>query len=310
MIGTTLQDIRDRIADLANETGEYYLVCARSGDRPVPASGLRFDRRRTARAAARMTEQYRAALRRYDPRLPYHDVIVCQDCPSEGATRSQERYHTRCQTDSPSEWTLSEPVAPRRTASDRTLVEFCHRVAAAVFETLSTRGHGAVESAVMDAYFEFAERLSTPNGLCLCLLECMAAELATELSPADQVAVLSDAAARLDDDARRDSRLGSIDGALSKLRAVGIVGTYRHVGSDGPGTSDRRIELTDYALSRHADRLPLLPVLVELHRRDREWIPVSAAPAGPEAAWRIEFAPVEAAIETGARDPSIAPAVT
>ena len=41
MIGTTLTEIRDHIESLASDDGEYYLVCARYGDRPVPASDLR-----------------------------------------------------------------------------------------------------------------------------------------------------------------------------------------------------------------------------------------------------------------------------
>ena len=79
MTRPTLVDIRDRIRALASEDGEFSLVCARYGDRPVPADGLRFDSRATARAAARETERYRAALRRYDPQLPYYDVIVRQE---------------------------------------------------------------------------------------------------------------------------------------------------------------------------------------------------------------------------------------
>ncbi len=75
----TLVDIRDRIRELASESGEFALVCARYGDRPVPAAELRFDSRAVARAAARETERYRATLRRYDPQLPYYDVIVCQE---------------------------------------------------------------------------------------------------------------------------------------------------------------------------------------------------------------------------------------
>lgn len=45
MNGTTLGDIRTHIEELASETGDYYLVCVRSGERPVPASGLRFESR-------------------------------------------------------------------------------------------------------------------------------------------------------------------------------------------------------------------------------------------------------------------------
>jgi len=46
-----------------------HLRCGRAGDRPLPAAGNRFPDRATARAAARATEQYRSALRRYDPQV-------------------------------------------------------------------------------------------------------------------------------------------------------------------------------------------------------------------------------------------------
>ncbi|MFC7194060.1 hypothetical protein ACFQL4_04340 [Halosimplex aquaticum] len=39
MIGTTLTDIRERIEALATEDGSYYVVCGRTGERPVPAAG-------------------------------------------------------------------------------------------------------------------------------------------------------------------------------------------------------------------------------------------------------------------------------
>lgn len=79
MTGTPLADGHERIELLASAEGEYYLACGRTGDRPVPATGLRFETRATARRAARQTERYRAVLRRYDPRVPYYDVIVGQE---------------------------------------------------------------------------------------------------------------------------------------------------------------------------------------------------------------------------------------
>ena len=81
MVGPTLIDIREHIEGLATEDGQYYLRCGRTGDRPVPAAGSRFPDRATARAAAGAIEQYRSALRRYDPQVPYHDLIVCEELP-------------------------------------------------------------------------------------------------------------------------------------------------------------------------------------------------------------------------------------
>lgn len=85
MTEETLRTIRSRIESLASEESEYYLVCGRTGERPVPATDLRFESRLIGRAAARLTEQYRAILRQHDQRLPAYDIIVCQ---SQTATES------------------------------------------------------------------------------------------------------------------------------------------------------------------------------------------------------------------------------
>ena len=78
MHDSTLTGIRDRIEALASADGRYYVACARTGDRPVPAAGHQFPDRATARAAARLTERYRATLRRYDSQVSPYDLIVCQ----------------------------------------------------------------------------------------------------------------------------------------------------------------------------------------------------------------------------------------
>ena len=76
--------LRERIEALATERGEFYLVCGRYGDRPVPAADCRFESRSVAREAARLTEEYRAVLRGYDPQLPRYDIVVSQT-PGSGA---------------------------------------------------------------------------------------------------------------------------------------------------------------------------------------------------------------------------------
>ena len=78
MPDSTLAGIRERIEALASADGRYYVTCARTGDRPIPAAGHRFPNRATARTAARLTERYRAVLRRYDPQVPSYDPIVRQ----------------------------------------------------------------------------------------------------------------------------------------------------------------------------------------------------------------------------------------
>jgi hypothetical protein len=75
MIGTTLGHLRHHLESLSTATGTYYVVCGRTGEQPVPAAGLSFESRPAARAAVRATEQYRAALRQYDPEVPVTDPI-------------------------------------------------------------------------------------------------------------------------------------------------------------------------------------------------------------------------------------------
>jgi len=96
MHDSILTGIRDRIEALASADGRYYVACARTGDRPVPAAGHQFPDRATARAAAHLTGRYRARLRRYDPQVPPHDLIVCQ-CPSTAtdASRADRRPRNR-----------------------------------------------------------------------------------------------------------------------------------------------------------------------------------------------------------------------
>lgn len=58
----------------------------------MPVSGLRFADRATAASAVRVAEAYRTHLRRYDPRLPVHDLVV-HEAAATGPqdSRSQHR---------------------------------------------------------------------------------------------------------------------------------------------------------------------------------------------------------------------------
>jgi hypothetical protein len=298
MIGTTLNEIHARIEEFASETGEYYLTCARYGDRPVPASNLWFDSRATARVAARATEQYRDALRGYDPRLPHYDIVVSQETQPLVAT--DDRNDRRPMGDSdPEGWTLTEPVldsaSARRGAGTpvspghRGRIEFCHRVAATVFEALSNAGYDGVETSVMDAYFHLAESVPDPDELCLCLLEAMAAELNEALAPDEQAEVLAGAAARLDP-AEPDEN--PVVATLERLEDRKILEGYTRPRQgrdvDG-GARGVVVHVEGYALSPREGRLPVLPVVVELARRrlDRSPPPLRVADAGRE--WEIEF---------------------
>jgi hypothetical protein len=298
VIGTTLAEIRDYIESLACDDGDFRLVCARYGDRPVPAVDLRFETRATARAATEATTQYRRALRRYDPQVPYYDIIACQDVePADGT----EPIETCCGSDRGTrEWTLSEPVVNRSPAVDREFVEFCHRVAAAVFETLSKHDFDTVESAIMDAYFAHAEELSDPDGLCVRLLESMAIELADHLDPSEQVTLLSAAASRLGytpEEATgfsvRSSDGWTVDESLSVLQDVGLFRRATSV-SDATAGGERFaelvIEVSGYTLRPHGGRLPLLPLALMVHRCTDGWVPTRMHAS--DDGWQIAFRPV------------------
>ena len=283
MIGGTLVDLRTRIDGLASDEGAFYLVCGRTGDRPVPAAGKRFEDRETARTAARRVEQYRSALRRYDPQYPYHDVIVCQDGSSPPSTED-----TATVSDS-GDWTLTDPVLDGRVVrpSNRVLVEFCHRVTSAVFETLSDADYDAVERGIMSDYVDLAETVADPDDLCLCLLESTATELDTRLAPAEQADVLADAATRLNP-VESDDRL--LPDTLGSLQQCGLLGAYRHspwsVNLDA-GTRSVVVHLSDYALSPRHGRLPVLPLVVGFFRRDPDFRPSSLRAVDDADGWRV-----------------------
>lgn len=78
-MAVTLTETRRHVEELASDDGDYYVVCSRTGHRPVPVAGKWFDSRATARSGARAAEQYRAKLRQHDPLVPWHDLIVCQE---------------------------------------------------------------------------------------------------------------------------------------------------------------------------------------------------------------------------------------
>lgn len=285
MVGPTLIDIRDRVERLAAEDGRYYLRCGRTGDRPVPAAGNRFPDRATARAAARATEQYRSALRRYDPQVHYYDLIVCEETGRDATVAHHRGPAVDGRQRRPSEPVISDSSASER----RDLVEFCHRVVGTVFETLSEAGHDGVESAVMDAYFGLAETVGDPDELCLCLLESLAGELDDRLSAADQATVLADAAARL---ASPGGDGDPLDATLAAVERRGIIEGYARspysIGLDD-GAGSVAVWISGYALSARESRLPVLPLAFELSRRYGECPPWSVRATPVDGGWRLTF---------------------
>ncbi|EMA31326.1 DUF7551 domain-containing protein [Halobiforma nitratireducens] len=278
MVGTTLGDIRRYLESLSSETGRYHLVCARTGEQPVPAVGLVFDDRPTARAAVRATEQYRAALRRYDPSLPAYDVIA-RERPLESAAATRADAEP-----SPFAEQRGRPVADRsagRTAGDGRVergsrIDFCHAVAGAVFEAIADSPHDHLERAIMDAYFDLAERIEGTDELCLCLLESMAAELETALDPHSQQDLLLAAARRLPTVASRSDETGdALESTLARLVAVEFLQGYavrsRAVDPDTGGRS-WTVVLDEYALGdpdptgAEPEVVVTLPLSLELFR--------------------------------------------
>ena len=286
MVGPTLIEIRNHIGTLAGSDGEYYVVCGRTGDRPVPADGKRFDDRATARSAARATEQYRNVLRQYDPRVPYYDLIVCQDTGPVTGSGQHDNYPQDSYPD-----TLSEPILHDRSTiiKQQGRVEFCHRVAGAVFETLSEDGYDGIERAVMNAYFELAETVGDPDELCLCLLESMSTELDNRLDASEQADVLAGAATLL---GPRDTTEEPLDATLSHLQARGLLGGFVRspwsVDFDG-GAQSVVVQISTYALSPREGRLPVLPLVVELYRRQPAHPPTALQVAEREDGWRCTF---------------------
>lgn len=283
MVGETLAEIRARVEALASDDGEFHVACARTGERPVPAAGERFPSREAAREAARATERYRAALRRYDPRVPHRDPIVRQE--AAGRIDADERSENRRGTD----WSLGDPVLADSNAGPGTdrLTEFCHAVAAAAFEALSDAGHDGVESAVLDAYFDLAERVVDPDDLCLRLLECLATTVDDRLSPDEQAALLDAAAPRLGPVGPAVTPLSATFARLSRL---GLVGAYDRPRSPAARDGPAVVEVSGYALSPRDGRLPVFPVALELYRRRRDRRPTRIRADAIDGGWRIAVA--------------------
>lgn len=245
MVGRTLVEIREHLESLADPTGPYYLVCARTGERPFPADGLRFLDRETAVEAADAASAYRAELRTWDERLPPRDLVVCQD----------------------------PYLAP-----DANLVDFCHEVAGAVFETLSARGRSALEDAAMETYLSAAERIEDRDRLCLLLLGCLTEELA-ELPVDEQAAVLQGTADRL---SVPPSRVDPIAGTLERLANLTLIDEYDYRREKCAW----RVRVGGYELA-DGKRLPTLPFVVEYLRRGAEEIPAIRAVDRADDGWQF-----------------------
>jgi len=263
MIGTTLGDIRSHIESLATDEGRYYLVCGRTRDRPVPADELYFDSREVARLAARATEQYRATLRRYDPRLPYYDVIICEELPDAPSPDDAQKLSTE-----------PDPVGSSRKRSltdpDRatSVIDFCHTITAVIFETIARSTHFGLENTIMETYLAEAETVDDPDELCFRLLESIATQLDDQLDPHEQATLLRSAAATLPEEYCPTGK-NPIDGVLTKLESAHLLDMYRIDHSPSVLPRDARqwdVQLCGYPLGS-GTQIVTLPLNLALYER-------------------------------------------
>ncbi|MFP8953882.1 hypothetical protein ACLI4Z_13080 [Natrialbaceae archaeon A-arb3/5] len=270
MIGTTLGDIRHHIESLASEDGSYYLVCGRTGDRPVPATELYFEHRPAARAAAHATEQYREVLRRYDPRVPYYDVIVCQRTDTVPST-TESAASPLDATDSPESSSLARTESERSPSSPhRSLIDFCHSIAGVVFETIAEQSNDGIEAAIMETYLETAETIADPDELCLCLLDSIARELEARLDADEQARLLRTAAERLSEPTPVVAGTDPLEATLGTLQSVALLETYsldRSTVDADDGAECWEVTLEEYALAADGAHIVTLPLAVELFRQ-------------------------------------------
>jgi len=264
MVGRTLADIRARLDELSVAVGPYRVVSTRTGDGPFPVTGRQFPDRETAAEAATVASAYRRALRRYDPYVTVHGLIVTE---------------AGLDGDEPGDRPPSLP-------------EYCHTVAGVLFETLSDR-HGPVERAVVDAYLRAAERTVDRERLCLKMLESTAAALDSHLSTDEQATVLRGGAGRLPGRST-SGHLSShtavphpLVETLDALESTGLLGGYSvEPSAGGPGRRPHRVVLSGYRPSLPDGRCPVLPVVVELLRYTSV-VPHIGRVTRTEAGWEL-----------------------
>lgn len=257
MVGQTLADIRTRLDELSVAVGPYRVVSSRTGFGPFPVTGMQFPDRETATEAATVATAYRRALRRYDPGVTCHGLIVTE---SGG-------------------WTRADETAPQSISA------YCHRIAGALFETLSDR-HGPVERSVMDVYLTAAETTVDRERLCLQMLESTAVALSESLSASEQSSVLRAAARRLPSRATEGEPLTA---AVAELRRTGLLqsATVKPT-AEGPGRRTQCVRLDGYRPALDGDRCPVLPVVVELLRHTSE-VPCIDTVTRTEKGWELRL---------------------
>ncbi|WP_266076918.1 DUF7552 domain-containing protein [Haladaptatus caseinilyticus] len=76
-----LRQTRRKIEALAVESGQggFSVVCADSGECPMPLTGNQFESHDDASRAAELARGYRNALREHDPKIPHYRFVVTEE---------------------------------------------------------------------------------------------------------------------------------------------------------------------------------------------------------------------------------------
>jgi hypothetical protein len=117
----------------------------------------------------------------------------------------------------------------------------------------------------------------------------MASELHARLSPADQAEVLTNAATRLESPIDDDSPL---EASLTALEQRGLIESYTRSPYSvdlGDGAGAVVVQISGYALSARDDRLPVLPLTLELCRHHTEQSPQSVQVTAMNGDWQLTF---------------------
>lgn len=154
--------------------------------------------------------------------------------------------------------------------------EACSRLAGALFDALGDCGETDVERTILDTYLAAASETTDPDALGVALLDTIAGVLDDALPPVRQQAVVASATDHLPENRN------TVADALDALRAGSLLSAYAY--RTRTGRLDLRLD--GYAFDADGDRLPTLPLTVELARADRT-VAVTDAHRTPSGDWRL-----------------------
>jgi hypothetical protein len=88
----SMDAIRREVEERTDETGDFYVACADTDERPAPLTGRRFPTEAAASEAVALARSYREALRESDSELPERRLTVYErggDAPTLVSTRER-----------------------------------------------------------------------------------------------------------------------------------------------------------------------------------------------------------------------------